>query len=392
MPTTNLVFKQNNTSPGDALISGCPSGMAESSTATKKLAFDGGSSGATQYSVTIEGSDTGAASLQVGMQWNAITVGRTTWDAGDWIVRLNVSDGNPNVSWQEAHICRVNTSNVVQETIASVTGLNILMSLASTKTVTMTTVGSATALSTDKILWTLVFQKSTSATATFKYKSNKNLASPIIKAREEPVPVAGVAGASLSPILGLTPGVAASSFGAAAATSSPGVLSKPVGVAGVVTGLGAVVSTPGPISVSMGVAGIDALAVPPSKLEAPGGAPPASRIISAGTEAGADISSVVTAARLSTSFVGAGAYSSSMSAASQFSWSGQRLGSAPYGALLAGRTISSTQRLLAIVGADPVSSRHSQSGAVQGVGGSCGVAAAAISSCGVEIGGLAYAD
>ena len=78
MPTTNLVFKQNNTSPGDALISGCPSGMAESSTATKKLAFDGGSSGAKQYSVTIEGSDTGAASLQVGMQWNAITVGRTT--------------------------------------------------------------------------------------------------------------------------------------------------------------------------------------------------------------------------------------------------------------------------------------------------------------------------
>lgn len=44
------------------------------------------------------------------------------WAAGDWTVRLNISSQANNVTWTETHICRLNSSNVSQATIGSLTG------------------------------------------------------------------------------------------------------------------------------------------------------------------------------------------------------------------------------------------------------------------------------
>ena len=345
---TTLTFKQTGTAIED-LQAGCSSLDLPDPIVTNHQAVVGGSGSATQHTRTVTGSDTGADSEVMLAGWTEFPAGvqgGETWEAGDWICRLQVTARNSAVQWTSVYICGKVGSDWT--TIASKTDVNTLLASTGTKTTTLTT-GSATdwsgAASSPYLYWFYGFEKSTSAEQTFKYKSNKNFATPIVA--KVSAPVVTLAGTAASSALG---------FGVPSVALSGTAISPQV---------------PFPIEL---------------------GSPPRSRIASSGIEVGAGVATAVSAARYAGSAAAVGASSSSTLAASQFSWSGQRIGTIPYGALVAGRTISSTQRLLAIVGADPVSSRHSQSGAVQGVGGSCGVAAAAISSCGVEIGGLAYAD
>jgi hypothetical protein len=213
-------------------------------------------------------------------------------------------------------------------------------------------------------------------------------------------PVVGLALGQAAPVTGLgglASAVPVTALSGAAVVPGVGVggLSSGVVSTGLVAGLGVATPAPGPISVAVGVAGIDTIAVPPSH-DGPfagvtSGAAPACRIVSSGIEVGASVASMVSASRFAGSAAAIGASSSSTLAASRFSWSGQRLGAIPYGALVAGRAFSSEQRLAAIVSPDPVVSRSIQTSAVQGGVGSSGVVAAAISSSGVEVGGVSCA-
>jgi len=220
-----------------------------------------------------------------------------------------------------------------------------VISAAGTKTVTITTGSPSTFSEFQDIYWFYVFAKSNSSAQTFKIKSNKNLATPIVVKRE--VPVVSLTGSAIAPTLG-------------------------VGV---------------PVATLTGSVG-----TPQLLLQSEVKAPPRSRIASSGIEVGASVAPKVSATRLVGSAVSIGASSSSTLAASRFSWSGQRLGTIPYGALVAGRAFSSQQRLAAIGSPDPVVSRSIQTSVSQGGVGSSGVVAAAISSCGVELGGVSCAD
>lgn len=398
---TTLTFKQTGT-PGEYLQAGCSSLDLPDPNVTNHLATVGGSGSATQHTRTVTGSDTGADSEVMLAGWIAYpgNLWGDTWEAGDWICRLQVTAANSAVQWSSVYICAKVGSDWT--TIASKTDVNALLASTGTKTATLTT-GSATdmsgAASSPYVYWFYGFTKSTSGEQTFKYRSNKNLASPIVA--KVNAPVVTLTGTSIAPTLGL----AAPVVSLAGSAASPGL-----GIAGPVVSLTGSGLSPGlgmavPAVTLAGTAasstlgfGLPSLVLsgsavtPPVLLPSEVKAPPRSRIASSGIEIGAGVATAVPAARYAGSAAAVGASSSSTLAASRSSWSGQHIGAIPYCALVAGRAFSSQQRLAAIGSPDPVVSRSIQTSAVQGGVGSSGVVAAAISSCGVEFGGVSCAD
>ncbi len=49
----------------------------------------------------------------------------TTWPAGFYTTRINVTTGNSNLDWETVHVCRVNSGGMSQATITSDSSLGI---------------------------------------------------------------------------------------------------------------------------------------------------------------------------------------------------------------------------------------------------------------------------
>lgn len=73
------------------------------------------------------------------------------WAAGSYAMRLNISQGNGNVRWDELWICRVNAACAVQQTIASQIGMDIVLTGVGVVEASIAGVVVAAPLSTDKI-------------------------------------------------------------------------------------------------------------------------------------------------------------------------------------------------------------------------------------------------
>ncbi len=115
----------------------------------------GGTAGTTPVSVDMVNLET-RLNLVV---FSTPDLGVTDWAAGDYIVRLNIDAGSTVVTWEDSHVCRVNTSCVSQETLGSLTSQAI--DLSSTGEVTMTvSASSTTAAATDRLAFVLVFSNS----------------------------------------------------------------------------------------------------------------------------------------------------------------------------------------------------------------------------------------
>ena len=95
------------------------SGLAASSTTTQRQATVGGTAGSTGVQTTHN------ATADTRRHWHfeCIVPSGATWASGTWTIRFRVSSGNMSLTWDTAHICRVNSSNVNQATIGSATGL-----------------------------------------------------------------------------------------------------------------------------------------------------------------------------------------------------------------------------------------------------------------------------
>lgn len=87
-------------------------------------AVDGGTAGTTEQTVKHSASVTSVASCFVQMAPPT----DTDWDSGDWIIRLDVTTGNSNITWQEAHICHIDGACNSLASLASVTGLGTTLS------------------------------------------------------------------------------------------------------------------------------------------------------------------------------------------------------------------------------------------------------------------------
>ena len=212
-----LVFKQLAGTAASAVDACNASDHDVAATASKWGAQVDGSTANTQYTLTVPGTGAGAESVVLLAQWE--TTGpeygspgeTTTWEAGDWICRVYVSQANANVFWDSVEICAYEGGSTTA--IASKTG--IAESLASTGTYaeTITTSSPSTVPAGATILWSFYFGQTIGApSSTFKIRSNKNLATPIANKR-------GVAATTFASA-GLPPGTTMGAISVAAPTAT----------------------------------------------------------------------------------------------------------------------------------------------------------------------------
>jgi hypothetical protein len=171
----NIQLQQTDTAAVDGAMAAC-SALASSQTPDNKQASSGGSPGTTTPQISLFGSDNGSRGIHFESATNE--PGQTSWPAGNWVVRLNVTTANTNIQWISTHICRVTSNGVNQSTVGSLTGQSI--SLGSTGVQSMTISGSSQlAQAGDRIYIVLGFKNINVAPQAFNYQPNQLIDTPI---------------------------------------------------------------------------------------------------------------------------------------------------------------------------------------------------------------------
>lgn len=164
----------NYTQTDSAIIAGiyC-SGGASSANDIARTAVDGGTAGTGTPSVIATASGVSEALLN----FEITPAGGTSWDAGTWTVRLNVTTANMNVTLVAIWICRVDSSGVNQATIGSATGLSISVGTTGVKSQTVT--GSAqTPAAGDMVEVVFLFSNGAMSSSSLNIKPDQNIDSP----------------------------------------------------------------------------------------------------------------------------------------------------------------------------------------------------------------------
>ena len=170
----NIQLQQTDTAALDGALSAC-SGLGASQNTDNKQATSGGSPGTTTPQVTLSGSDGGSRGIH--FESAANEPGQTSWPAGNWVVRLNITTGNTNLQWISTYICRVNSNGINQATVGSLTGQSISLG---SGPISMTVSGSAqTALVGDRIYIVLGFKNTSALQQSFNYQPNQLIDTPI---------------------------------------------------------------------------------------------------------------------------------------------------------------------------------------------------------------------
>ena len=143
-------YQQENTAMVCTPAAFC-SGASMNTATDPRQAVEGGSAGGLGVNLTID-----QASLIACFFYEVLADVADTWAAGNWTVRVNLTGGNADVTLEEVHICRVNSSCVNQETLGSNTGLG-LSTTGGQQNVVVNQPSAASPSAGDKIIIVLVF-------------------------------------------------------------------------------------------------------------------------------------------------------------------------------------------------------------------------------------------
>lgn len=174
-----LILTQTDTNASDGALAAC-SGAALATGTQAKKATNGGSAGSSAVGLVIDTASTKAGLM---FQSSALEPNVTKWQAGTWVVRINVTTGSPNATTtlEEVHVCRINSSGTSQETIGSATGLGINVDSGNEGVKTVNVTGSATtATQTDEIYIVCVFTKAGALNGAPQITPDQNIDTPIL--------------------------------------------------------------------------------------------------------------------------------------------------------------------------------------------------------------------
>ena len=144
-----------------------------SGTVCRAEAANGASADSALYGFELTGEGTG----MIGCVLTCLVAAGVVWDAGTWTINLEVSTANMNLTITEAHLCRVDSSCVNQETIGSNTGLSV--SLGTTGVTSFTVAGAAvTPGAGDKVVIVLVGDNGSMNQALAVFTATQNIDSP----------------------------------------------------------------------------------------------------------------------------------------------------------------------------------------------------------------------
>jgi hypothetical protein len=170
----NISLQQTDTAAIDGAVVAC-SGAGAGTTTDNKQATQGGTPGVSSPTISLAGNQTNNRGIH--FESAANEPGQTSWPAGNWVVRLNVTTANANITWTGTYICKVNSSGQSLATVGSLTGQSL--GLGSTGVQSMTVSGSAqTANATDRIYIILIFSNSQTSFQSFNYRPNQLIDTP----------------------------------------------------------------------------------------------------------------------------------------------------------------------------------------------------------------------
>jgi len=129
------------------------SGGTIAATPGSSLAVAGGTAGTTEDSLQI------SANTQRVLYWfEAAPSDASTWPAGNYVTRVNITSADADGQWDHTHICRMNsTCSSVLGTIGSITNQNTSVATTGVKTHTVSGASQA-AGATDLVLIVLTFE------------------------------------------------------------------------------------------------------------------------------------------------------------------------------------------------------------------------------------------
>lgn len=171
-------FQQTDTVANGSAIADLCSGNTSSSDTESNQAAVGGSAGSTERTHTPDNS---AADLNgVWMELGGSDGGINEYDgaAGNWTTRLNITTGNHQLTLDEIHICRVNSSYVNQETLGSLTGIGANLSGTGVQSHTVNQASSTTITAGDKIIIIYAFDNAQSMANSFGYTPDQITVAP----------------------------------------------------------------------------------------------------------------------------------------------------------------------------------------------------------------------
>lgn len=135
---------------------------------------EGGTGGTTSYGWNLAASATGVTGY-----FASPGVGVTLWEAGDYVMRLNVIGANMNLTWTSTFVCE-RTSGGVFNTVASLTGQATSLGSTGVKTHTINRSTNFTANSTASVLFIImVFANGAMTEQAFQINNDQNIDTPI---------------------------------------------------------------------------------------------------------------------------------------------------------------------------------------------------------------------
>ncbi len=182
-----LILTQTDTDADSGFNVGC-SGQSAGNVTVAREATDGGTSGTTEV-LPDPGLGVERAVLAFQSDAGGPEPNDTTWEAGDYVVRINVTTARSNSQWTETYICE-RTSGGTFNTVASLTGQTTSLGATGVKTHTVNRATDYTAGSASTI-YIVVVISDTNAHGQSKVgiTPDQNIDTPIASATEKTITV-----------------------------------------------------------------------------------------------------------------------------------------------------------------------------------------------------------
>ncbi len=171
-------FQETDSNANASAIAALCSGNSLNADREDNQAVVGGAAGSTPRSLTL---DVSAADLNgVWMEIGGSDGDIDAYDgaSGDWETRLNITTSNHQITLDEIHICRVNSSYVNQETLGSLTGIGAGLGSTGVQAHTVTQGSGTTIAAGDKIIIIYAFDNAQSMANAIGYTPDQIIDAP----------------------------------------------------------------------------------------------------------------------------------------------------------------------------------------------------------------------
>ncbi len=170
-------FQQTDTNANGSAEAAHCSGNSDSTDKDSNQADVGGAAGSTErtHSPDNSAADLNGVWMELG---NAVDIDAYDGLSGNWETRLNITTSNHQLTLDEIHICRVNSSYVNQETLGSSVGIGANLGSTGVQSHTVNQGSNTTITAGDKIIIIYAFDNAQSMPQSLGYTPDQIIDAP----------------------------------------------------------------------------------------------------------------------------------------------------------------------------------------------------------------------